>query len=106
MKVYIGRTGDMLCPVAAVLYFMASRGYSEGPFFRFSNGQPLTKAKLTDHIQQALCSLGLPYQDFTGHSFRIGTATMAANAGLEDSVIRTLGRWNSSAFLVYIRTPR
>lgn len=106
VKVYIGRTGDMLCPVAAVLSFMASRGSGEGPFFRFSNGQPLTKGKFTDHIRQALRGLGLPYQDFAGHSFRIGAATAAANAGIEDSIIRTLGRWNSSAFLIYIRTPR
>ena len=96
----------MLCPVAAVLSFIASRGSGEGPFFRFSNGQPLTKGKFTDHIRQALRGLGLPYQDFAGHSFRIGAATAAANAGIEDSIIRTLGRWNSSAFLVYIRTPR
>lgn len=27
-------------------------------------------------------------------------------SGIEDSVIRTLGRWNSTAFLSYIRTPR
>ena len=33
VKVYIGQTGDMLCPVAAVLSFMASRGSGEGPFF-------------------------------------------------------------------------
>ena len=33
-------------------------------------------------------------------------ATVLAKAGLEDSTIRTLGRWNSAAFLVYIRTPR
>ena len=93
----------MLCPVVAVLSFMASRGSSESPFFRFSNGQPFTKVKFTDRIRQALHSLGLPYQDFAGHSFRIGAVTAAANAGLEDSVIHTLGRWNSSAFF---RTPR
>ena len=85
----------MLCPVAAVLSFMASRGSGEGPFFRFSNGQPLTKGKFTDHIRQALRGLGLPYQDCAGHSFRIRAATAAANAEIEDSIICTLGHWNS-----------
>ena len=51
-------------------------------------------------------AVGLPYQHFAGHSFRIGAATAAAKAGLEDSTIRALGRWNSAAFLTYIQTPR
>ena len=106
VKVYVGRTNGDICPVAAVLAYMAARGSLEGPFFCFANGQPLTKSKFTDQVRQALQALGLPYRDFAGHSFRIGAATAAAKAGLEDSVIRTLGRWSSSAFLVYIRTPR
>ena len=106
MKVYVGRTKDDICPVAAVLAYMASRGASEGPFFCFANSQPLTKPKFTNHIRLALRALDLPYQDLAGHSFRVGAATAATKAGLEDSTIRTLGRWNSSAFLVYIRTPK
>ena len=55
------------------------------------------------HIREALQAIGLPESQFAGHSFWIGAAT---TAGLEDSTIRTLGRWNSSAFLPYICTPR
>ena len=43
---------------------------------------------------------------FAGHSFQIGAATTAVSAGIEDSIIHMLGRWNSLAFLQYIRTPR
>ena len=50
--------------------------------------------------------MGLNPQDYAGHSFRIGAATTAAQVGLEDSVIRSLGRWNSDAFYRYIRTPQ
>lgn len=39
-------------------------------------------------------------------SFRISAATAAAKAGLEDSQICILGRWNSSTFLAYIRIPQ
>jgi hypothetical protein len=38
--------------------------------------------------------------------FRQGCATSAALAGVPDHLFQTLGRWFSSAYLTYIRTPR
>ena len=86
--------------------FIAARGVDQGPFFKFKNGNSLTKATFTQHVRAALQAVGLPESQFAGHSFRIGAATTAASAGIEDSTIRMLGRWNSSAFLQYIRTPK
>ena len=106
VDVFIGCTDDLLCPVAAVLAYMANRGATDGPFFIRTNGTPLTKPYFVAKVREALMAAGLPYQHFAGHSFRIGAATTAAKAGLEDSTICTLGRWNSTAFLTYIRTPR
>ena len=106
VDVFIGHTSNPLCPVSAVLSYIMVRGTAAGPFFQSSTGTPLTKSYFISEVRQALEAVGLPYKDFAGHSFRIGAATTAAKAGLEDSVIRTLGRWNSNAFLVYIRTPR
>ena len=106
IDVVVGRTGDTLCPVTAVCAFMAQRGPSPGPFFLFPDGTPLTKARFVSIVREALRELGLPQEQFAGHSFRIGAATAAAQAGLEDSTIMMLGRWNSAAFLRYIRTPR
>ena len=57
------------------------------------------------HIQEALSQAGVDEAKFSGHSFRIGAATAAAGAGLNDSFIQTLGRWKSSTFTAYIRTP-
>ena len=43
---------------------------------------------------------------YCGHSFRIGAATTAASRGGEDCIIETLGRWESLAYLQYVRIPR
>ena len=101
--VYVGRTECPLCPITAVLHYMALRGSTAGSFFIFKDGTLLTKSIFTARVREALRSLGY---HFAGHSFRIGAATAAASAGIEDSVIRTMGRWSSSAFLAYIRTPK
>ena len=45
--IYIGKTGGELCPVLATLTYMASRGPKPGPFFKFKDGKPLTKAKFS-----------------------------------------------------------
>ena len=106
VDIVIGRTGDLLCPVAAVCAFMALRGSSPGPFFMYPDGTPLTKARFVNIVRTALQELGLPQEQFAGHSFRIGAATTAAQVGLGDSMIMMLGRWNNAAFLRYLRTPR
>ena len=106
VEVFVGQTSCSLCPVAAVLAYIVVRGDQTGPFFRFRDNTPLTKAKFTTKIRATVQAIGLPYHDFAGHSFRIGAATAAARAGVEDSTIRMMGRWSSSAFLAYVRTPR
>ena len=95
-----------LCAIQAVLNFIAIRGVDQGPFFKFKSGNTLTKTAFTQHVRVALQAVGLPESQFAGHSFQIGAATTAASAGVEDSTIRMLGRWSSSVFLQYIRTPR
>jgi len=108
VDVYIGRTDCPLCPVVAIMQYMAIQDSKEGPFFQFQDGHPLTKSSFTSRVRDALKATGLPEQNFARHSFHIVAETTAARAGIEDSVIRTLGRWSISAYmyLVYIRTPR
>ncbi len=106
VNVHLGQTGSPLCPIAALLAYIASRRDTPGPFFRDTHGNPLTKGVFVRRICRALTRLGFPAAQFAGHSFRIGAATAAVEAGLEDSAIQSLGCWSSSAFLLYIRTPK
>ena len=85
---------------------MAFRGPSSGLFFKLVNGNPLPSPVLPTKSEQAVKQWVCQSQNFAGHSSRIGAATAAANAGIEDSAIQMLGRWNIAAFLSYILTPR
>ena len=102
---YVGRTGTELCPVAAILEYMCLRGQGRGPLFRFKDGRPLTRPRLVEALRSALNEAGINQADYCSHSFRIGAATTAAQKGVEDSVIKTLGRWKSVAYQQYVRIP-
>ena len=106
VDIVVGRTGNKLCPVTAMLAYLAVRGNGPGFLFRFQDGKLLTKNCFVDAVRATLLRLGLNPKKYSGHSFRIGAATTAGACGLSDSIIQMLGRWSSSAYLVYIRTPR
>ena len=106
VNLFVGRTGLDLCPVAALLSYLSVRGSQPGPLFLFEDGRFLTRGRFVDAVRTALNSAGVDQQKYCGHSFRIGAATTAAARGIEDSVIKTLGRWESVAYLQYVRIPR
>ncbi len=106
VEIVIGRTHNSLCPVAALLSYLAIRGNRPGFLFLFADGRPLTKSRFILKIREALSLVGIDSSQYAGHSFRIGAATTAAAQGIQDSVIQMLGRWKSSAYQLYIRTPK
>ena len=64
------------------------------------------RSRFVDYVRTALQQAGIDSAVYSGHSFRIGAATTAASHGLEDSLIQTLGRWESDAYRRYIHIPR
>lgn len=106
IHLFVGRTQSDICPVRAILKYLVARGKKEGPLFMFPDGSYLTRQRLVEEVRLALGKAGVDPSKYCGHSFRIGAATTAAERGMEDSVIKTLGRWRSLAYLEYIRIPR
>ena len=106
VDIFVGRTGTDICPVAAILSYLECRGSGPGPLFVFSSGRFLTRKRFVELVRAALSSAGVDQEKYCGHSFRIGAATTAAAKGVEDSIIKTLGRWESVAYLQYVRIPR
>ena len=85
---------------------MAARPAVRGPLFVYADGSPLTRERLVAAVKRALERAGVSGAGYSGHSFRIGAATTAAQFGLEDSMVKMLGRLESSAYQRYIRTQR
>ena len=88
------------------LIYIDHRTSCPGAFFLNSEHAIVTKSWFIQEFWKLLEKAGFPPQDYAGHSFRIGAATTAAAVGVEDSMIKTLGRWQSAAFLQYIQSPK
>ena len=106
ISIFIGRTNNDLCPVMAMLAYLAKRGGDQGPLFRLNDGRPLTRSHFVTALRAGLSASGIDQSQYCGHSFRIGAATTAAQQGIPDSTIKMLGRWESSDYQLYVRTPR
>ena len=107
VDIVLGTTGNELCPVNALFDYLRMRGGAPGPLLVHRDGSPLTRPHFVTKIRTALTSLGYSNtSQFSGHSFRAGAATTASAMKVEDSIIKTLGRWESAAYLLYVRILR
>ena len=102
----MGKTGQQLCPMSTILPYVAVRGADPGPQFRFADGAFLTRERFVSEVRQRLIAAKINPAPYSSHSFRIGAATTAARAGMDATMIQTLGRWKSAAYELYIQIPR
>ena len=108
--VVIGCSGHRVCAYCSLLEYYKLKAITgpvrqDDPFLSVG-GFALTKSLLQKETRLQVARLGLDPSSFSGHSFRSGSATTAAAAGLADWEIKLLGRWTSDAYQRYIRaTP-
>lgn len=69
VRVYLGKSGADICPVAAILAYMVRRGGQPGPFFIFADGHPLTREQFVTTVQLALRSRRLDASSYAGTVF-------------------------------------
>ena len=75
----MGKTGDGICPVKALLHHLRLRGLKAGLLFIWQDGKPLLKPQFTKAVKLALTQAQLPVEKFASHN---GVATMAASSSL------------------------
>ena len=106
----VATIGTPTCPVKAMGRFLAHAHHRPTqPLFTLSSGQFLTRSRLTNVIRRLLQATGLSRQEaerYGTHNLRIGAATDAAASGLPSWLIQAAGRWKSTAYQQYIRSPR
>ena len=108
VQLHLGKTDSDICPITAILPYLAIRGARPGPLFVLKDGSYLTRQRFANMISTTLQQAGIDDKLYATHSFRIGAATTAKEAGVDvsDVHIKMLGRWKSNAYQLYIRTPR
>lgn len=104
-NIYLCCTGRDVCGLCAILQLQALRAASSVQLFVLSDGSALTKRVFVEKTKALLNSAGFNPANYSGHSFRSGSATTAALCGLSDHEIKLLGRWSSCAYQRYIRAP-
>ena len=91
VRLYLGRTDSVICPVKAMLTYLAIRGKSLGCLFISKNNTPLTRAQFKTLVSTTLRTAGLNDSEYNTHSLRIGAPTTAKAVGIADAHIQLLG---------------
>ncbi len=101
-------TNSEICPVFAMKQYLQLKGKQPGgaPLFSTIGGLPLCRAVFINHLKSLMQFLGYNSQLYSGHSFRSGAATSAAQRGVGDCLIKTLGRWSSDCYNRYIHISK
>ena len=69
--------------------------------FTMETGKPLTAKVFRAECSRLLERAGVSTEGFKGVSVRRGGATSLSRAGVPDRVIKSYGRWRSSAYKLY-----
>ena len=99
-----------VCSVKSILPYLTLRSDGDGGPLSMTSQMPLTRQHFSKALSTILKQIGLDDQKYNTHSFCIGAATSAKDAGVSDSHIKVLGCWlgcwQSCAYQQYIRTSR
>jgi len=105
VQLYIGAKDNTICPIKALLSYLAARGSQAGPLFITKQGRGITRQILSSALDTLLTLLKLDYRHYNTHSFRIGAANSSAQAMIPDSQIKILGHCKVMPTSITSRLP-
>ena len=97
--------GSDTCPVTLMKRWLVIRGGAggKGALFKLNSGKLLTRSVLQKWMRSALTLAGYVGEEHSCHSLRAGGAESLVATGFDSSVIQVMGRWQSNAFLLYLK---
>ena len=101
-------TGDSLCPIKAFKEYTDLVGIVKlnSAAFRLPvSGEAYRHQRFNNDLRSLLAPY-IKYGKISGHSFRAGLASLMAKKGFSQDEIKGVGRWNSAAFLKYVKSGR
>ena len=81
----VGRTGSHICPVEALLTYIARRGFDYGPQFQHQDESPLTREQLVSSLKDTLSAAGVEYHRFSGPNWSSHDSGSKRGGGLDNT---------------------
>ena len=108
VDIQLHKVKNQICPFKILVKYLQVReslkqGLPSDPLFISQNALALERNYFINCIKQVLSICGFNPDHYNGHSLRIGAATTAGKAHIEDHLVKTLGRWSSDSYCRYIR---
>ena len=110
-SIEVYETGMYNCPVKAFEKWRHASTVTEDPrlpVFRTAVDKCYTGKLLNRRLAELTSCLDSRMRGgkVTSHSFRAGVASEMCRAGYSEQDIQAVGRWNSAAYLLYVKLPR
>ncbi|EHS64536.1 uncharacterized protein PGTG_22324 [Puccinia graminis f. sp. tritici CRL 75-36-700-3] len=103
--IYLKELPHMLCPVLAVKRRLTEAGGKDTLLFGYTDDQGnrihLTRPRVTQALSKIWKASG--FEGVSGHSFRVGGASIQVALGVPISEICIRGRWASDSYKLYLR---
>ena len=108
VPIVIGAGGEIIDAHAEVLRMLELDPTPTGregvtPMFRKEDGDAYTTDEVRDLVRLLMTAIGEDALEFGAHSLRIGGATALFAAGADPIHIKTMGRWSSDCWRLYVR---
>ncbi len=95
----------VLSALTSHLALHTQRHVPTAPLFLMSDGNALSRDTAIAATRRLIDGIGLAAGEYAGHSYRKGGAQSLIDAGTPVHILKTMGRWESDCYRLYLTMP-